>query len=111
MDNRMNPEEAANAMRQDADQMMRMIRQIRAKKSSDFEAKDLLHWLCISLQQHTDFKISMANIIQNLGNRYPDFQLASVPTESIYQNSESLDVRNIEAPPFDESFWMGLDDL
>ena len=104
----MKPNEAADVMRLEADHMMQMIRGLRARKSSDFSQKDLLNWLCIALQQHSDFKMAMADILNNVS--LPD--LTPETTQAVYQQTEDgTDPINVEAPPFDKSFWLGLGDV
>jgi len=103
----MKPKEAADVMRLEADHMMQMIRGLRARKSSDFSQKDLLNWLCIALQQHSDFKMAMADILNNVN--LPE--LMSETTQAVYQQTEEAESINMEAPPFDKSFWLGLGDV
>lgn len=105
----MNPDEAAKTIKSEAESMARMVRGMRARKSSDFSQKDLLNWLCICLQQHADFKNSMAEFIESIGHTYPNFQLTPTTTQAeIVQSQPSI---NLEAPPFDVDFWMGLGDV
>jgi len=107
----MEPDDAAEAMRSEAEHMMRMIRMIRARESETFSKNDLLNWLCMAFQQHADFKMSMADVVESMGRMYPGFQLMPISTQITYQQSEDSRITNIEAPPFDSSFWMGLGDV
>ena len=108
----MEPKQASDTIKQEAYQLMQMIRGFRKRKSSDFENKDLLNWLCIALQQQADFKLSIANLLTDISKVYPDFHLDAVATESVYKPSEQVErTMNVQAPPFDQSFWMGLGDL
>lgn len=105
----MNPYEAAKTIKSEAEDIIRMIRIIKSRKLSDFSQADLLSWLCICLQQHADFKNSMAELIENIGQTYPDFQLAGTTTQVEFeQNQISI---NLETPPFDVGFWAGLDEI
>ena len=107
----MRPDEAAETMRHEANHMMHMIQAMKSREPSDFSKEDLLNWLCLAFQQHVDFKLSMADIIQNMGCIYSGFELNPMLTQATYQQSEEPQSINIEAPPFDSSFWMGLGDV
>lgn len=108
----MEPKQASDTIKQEAYQIMQMIRGFRKRKSSDFESKDLLNWLCIALQQQADFKLSMANLLMDIGKAYPDLNLDAIATENVYKPSEQVErAMNVQSPPFDQSFWMGLGDL
>ena len=105
----MDPNEAAKTMKSEAESMARMIRGMRARKSSDFLQKDLLNWLCVSLQQHADFKNSMADFVEGIGHTYPGLQLSATTTQA--ELGQSQQPMNVETPPFDSDFWMRLGDV
>lgn len=107
----MTPKEAAETMKIEAEAMARMIRSMRARKSSDFLNKDLLNWLCMALQQHVDFKNSMADLIIILGDSNPNFQIIPTIQTDANQTLQNSKVFNLEAPPFDSDFWAGLGDV
>jgi len=73
----MKPDEAADIMNREADELMRVVRQLRSRKSSDFDNRDLLNWFCHALQQHAVFKQSISDVIREMGQKYPDFRLES----------------------------------
>lgn len=108
--NTMEPSDAIKKMRQEANDLMQMIRGVRARKSSDFSQKDLLNWLCISLQSHADFKLATADMVAGLKNKYSDLSFDTSTDEHIFIQSESHN-KSIQSPPFDEDFWLGLGDI
>jgi hypothetical protein len=108
----MNPINAAEIMRNEAEHMNMMIQSIKNKKSSDFLKKDLLNWLIISLQHHADFKNSMADFISVIGQAYPDLQLTATITKADFSPTNEIEQQDdMEIPPFDSEFWMGLGDV
>jgi hypothetical protein len=106
----MEPKEAINKMRQEANELMQMIRGMRARKSSDFSQKDLINWLCISLQSHADFKLATADMMTSLKEKYSDLRFDTTTNEQVFSQSES-EKQSVESPPFDEDFWLGLGDI
>ena len=107
----MKPDEAADIMNREADELMRVVRQLRSRKSSDFDNRDLLNWFCHALQQHAIFKQSISDVIREMGQKYPDFRLESHDNNNQMVIKEASSSVNIEAPPFDTNFWMGLGDI
>lgn len=109
----MNPNDAAEMLRNEAECITRMIQHMKSKKSSDFLKKDLLNWLFITLQQHADFKILMADFVFRIGQVYPELQLTTTTVTTLYeQTGQDLDEQaDMEVPPFDADFWMGLGDV
>lgn len=106
----MTPDEASEIMSQEADELMRMVRQLRSRKSSDFDNRDLLNWFCMTLQQFANFKQSMSEIVKEMGEKYPEVRLTPQNDTHIVVTDNTNSI-NIEAPPFDTNFWMGLGDI
>lgn len=107
----MQPEEAANNIRSEANHILQMIYKIQSNEITDMSKEDLTNWLCLALQQHAEFKISVADLIQKIGEAYPSFQLIPVSSQEVYRQNTQQASKNIETPPFDIEFWMGLDDF
>lgn len=109
----MSPIEAAEILKNEAECMTRMIQHMKGRKSSDFLKKDLLNWLFMALQQHADFKNAMADFVFMMGQTYPDLQLTTTTTKENFGQTlnEAEPDDDMETPPFDLEFWMGLGDV
>lgn len=103
----MNPREASDIIRHEAAEIYNLLEILKSNTSAHYTRQDLFNYLCLILQQHSEFKLSVASMLHDIGERLPDLNLEVEGEEGQNQNDKSKSW-NIEVPPFDVDFWTGL---
>ncbi len=97
----MTPHEASEIIKREAEEIHNIMEILKSQKSSHYTRQDLFNYLCLVLQEHSEFKLSIASLLHDIGDRLPDLNLE---IEDVCENDKS----KFEVPPFDVDFWTGL---
>jgi len=100
----MTPEESVEIIRENAMILLDAIEHFEELDPSQQNNEVLLKWIIIILEKYAEFQWNTADMITDLSKKY-DFNLHLLDSK---ENPTPPQI-NLDVPPFDYNFFMGLD--